>query len=167
MTAETSEPTAQCASCGAGVADDANYCMNCGRPLGALPPVRRLAPARIVESTALEVSEPQTALVPQQARSGALAALPRLAALAWRQPAVRSVVTTGASAVAVSLVWRVAGAALTGRRVSRALLTNADGVSPVVGELLRGAMPSKRLRRRGRRGAIVEEMVYVRRILQK
>jgi hypothetical protein len=129
---------------------------------------------RIVEADAPALDEqPQsaeTALATQGAqgeRPSALAALPRLAALAWRQPAVRSVVTTGASAVALSLVWRVAGAALTGGKARRALLPAGESLAPMVGDLLRGAAPSKRLRRRGRRGEVVEEVIYIRRIFRR
>jgi hypothetical protein len=126
---------------------------------------------RIVEADApVALSEQPT----QGERSGALAArlatAATLATAAWRQPVVRSAVTTGASAVALSLVWRVAGAALSGGKARRALLpTLAEGESlaPMVGELLRGATPSKRLRRRGRRGEIVEEVVYIRRVFRR
>jgi hypothetical protein len=37
----------------------------------------------------------------------------------------------------------------------------------MVGDLLRGATPSKRLRRRGRRGEVVEEVIYIRRIFRR
>ena len=165
-----------CPTCGASAAPDANYCIACGQPLQPLHerPVRRsLAPVRIIEAESQaepEEPRPETALVEQAEpaeQSRALAALPRLAALAWRQPAVRSAVTTGASAVALSLVWRVAGAALSGGKARRALLPAGESMAPLVGDLLRGATPSKRLRRRGRRGEIVEEVVYIRRIFRR
>jgi hypothetical protein len=82
---------------------------------------------------------------------------------------VRSAVKTGAGAVALSLVWRVAGAALRGGRARRLLASQmADAsLAPMVSELLRGATPARRLRRRGRRGEIVEEMIYVRRVFRR
>jgi hypothetical protein len=144
--------------------------MECGQPLSVRPGQRSLAPVRIVEADAMALSDttaaPDTALSQPSAPPGALANLPQLAALAWRQPAVRSVVKTGASAVALSLVWRVAGAALTGRRSARAL-ASSESLAPLVGEALRGATRGKRLRRRGRRGEIVEEIVYIRRIFRR
>ncbi len=172
-----------CALCGASATPDANYCMACGEPLQALQPLRArpgrrsLTRVRIVEADAVATSEqPQpdeTALAMRLTpgeRSSALATrLATLATAAWRQPVVRSAVTTGASAVALSLVWRVAGAALSGkaRRALLSTLTESESLAPMVGDLLRGATPGKRLRRRGRRGEIVEEVVYVRRIFRR
>lgn len=168
-----------CPTCGASAAPDANYCIACGQPLQPLhgrPSRRSLAPVRIIEAEsqtepdAPEEPQPETALATQAEPAEeprALAALPRLAALAWRQPVVRSAVTTGASAVALSLVWRVAGAALSGGKARRMLLPEGESMAPLVGDLLRGATPSKRLRRRGRRGEIVEEVVYIRRIFRR
>jgi len=176
-----------CALCGASATPDANYCMACGQPLQALQPMqplrarpgrRSLTRVRIVEADAVAPSEqPQpteTALAMRPApgeRSGALATrLGALATAAWRQPIVRSAVTTGASAVALSLVWRVAGAALSGGKARHALLptlTEGESLAPMVGDLLRGATPGKRLRRRGRRGEVIEEVVYIRRIFRR
>jgi hypothetical protein len=42
-----------------------------------------------------------------------------------------------------------------------------ESLAPMVNELLHGATPGKRLRRRGRRGEIIEEMVYVRRVFRR
>lgn len=158
-----------CAACGASATPDANYCITCGLPLQARPTLRSIASVRIVEADAPETPAPpqaETGLVTGE-RPATLAALPRLAALAWRQPAVRSAVTTGASAVAFSLVWRVAGAALARGKARRMLLPAGESLAPMVGELLQEAMPSKRLRRRGRRGEVVEEVIYVRRIFRR
>lgn len=95
-----------CAACGERATLDASYCVACGRPLQPRAISRSLTPApmRVVEADA---PAPPTTVAPADASP--LAALPRLAALAWRQPAVRSAVKTGASAVALSLVWRLAG----------------------------------------------------------
>ncbi|HEX8731806.1 MAG TPA: zinc ribbon domain-containing protein [Ktedonobacterales bacterium] len=155
-----------CAACGERATLDASYCVACGRPLQPRAISRSLTPApmRVVEADA---PAPPTTVAPADASP--LAALPRLAALAWRQPAVRSAVKTGASAVALSLVWRLAGAALTRGRARRMLLPPAgdESLAPLVGDLLRDATPGKRLRRRGRRGEIVEETVYIRRIFRR
>ncbi|MDE3229420.1 MAG: zinc ribbon domain-containing protein [Chloroflexota bacterium] len=155
-----------CAACGERATLDASYCVACGRPLQPHAISRSLTPApmRVVEADA---PAPPATVAPVE--TSPLAALPRLAALAWRQPAVRSAVKTGASAVALSLVWRLAGAALTRGRAQRLLLPPADSESlaPMVGDLLREATPGKRLRRRGRRGEIVEETVYIRRIFRR
>ncbi len=176
MAAGRLAPSPQCPQCGAEAAADANYCMDCGAALelaGTLPPrplPASLAPARIVESDGFDTSEASPvsmALAEQRSESNALARLPHLAAMAWRQPAVRRAVTTGASAVALSLVWRVAGAALSGRRASRALLAESDSLAPLVGDVLRGANLGKRLSRRARRGAVIEETLYIRRIVRR
>lgn len=180
MAPDVSSPSGMCPLCGANTTPDANYCVACGQPVQPVQPshprpaLRSLAPVRIIEAEAPDVSDPlestETALASRGERPTALAGrIASLAAVAWRQPVVRSAVTTGASAVALSLVWRVAGAALTGGKARRALLSElADGgVSPVVGELLRGAAPGKRLRRRGRRGEIIEEVVYIRRVFRR
>lgn len=166
----------QCPQCGAEATDDANYCMDCGAALELArtlaprlaPP--SLAPARIVESDGCEASDAAPApMAPAESRpeSNALALLPHLAAMAWQRPAVRRAVTTGASAVALSFVWRVAGAALSSRRASRAMLGESDGLAPLVGDVLRGAKLSKRLARRGRRGSVIEETLYIRRIIRR
>jgi hypothetical protein len=184
MEPDVVSPAPTCALCGASATPDANYCMACGEPMQPMQPRRArpgrrsLTRVRIVEADTVASSEqPQpteTALATRPAsdeRSGALTTrLATLATAAWRQPVVRSAVTTGASAVALSLVWRVAGAALSGGRARRALLptlTEGESLAPMVGDLLRGATPGKRLRRRGRRGEIVEEVVYIRRIFRR
>lgn len=162
-----------CAMCGAGAAPDASYCVACGQPLQTRLGRRNLTSVRIVEAEAqTEAESPQsetqaeTALTTQDGeRMSALAA--RLATLAWRQPVVRAAVQTGASALALSVVWRVAGAALAGGKARRALLPAANSLAPMVGDLLREAAPSKRLRRRGRNGEIVEEVIYIRRIMRR
>lgn len=165
-----------CAACGTSAALDANYCIACGLPLHARPTLRSLTSVRIVEADAPDAPDaPDVPGTPASAetgltasaRPGALAALPRLPTLAWRQPAVRSAVTTGASAVALSLVWRVAGAALTRGMARRMPLPAGESLAPMVGELLNGATPSKRLRRRGRRGEVIEEVIYVRRMFRR
>jgi hypothetical protein len=180
---DVSSPLSACPACGASATREASYCVACGQP------IRRLAQVRIVEADGSAPSaqpDEQPDEQPDPMNTMALATgatsgepsltlgerLTTLASVAWRQPAVRSAVTTGASAVALSLVWRVAGAALRGGRARRMLLAQAEreSLAPMVNELLRGATPGKRLRRRGRRGRrgeIIEEMVYVRRIFRR
>ncbi|HEX8982726.1 MAG TPA: zinc ribbon domain-containing protein [Ktedonobacterales bacterium] len=176
MAAGRLSPSPRCSQCGAKANDDANYCMDCGAALelaGTLTPRLAspgLAPARIVESDGLDASDAAPApmeLVESRPESNALALLPHLAAMAWQRPAVRRAVTTGASAVALSFVWRVAGAALSSRRASGAMLGESDGLAPLVGDVLRGAKLSKRLGRRGRRGSVIEETLYIRRITRR
>jgi hypothetical protein len=174
---DVSSPQSACPACGASATREASYCVACGQP------IRRLAPVRIVEADGGPAPSAPTEEQPDPMNSMALATgatpgeapltlgerLTSLASVAWRQPAVRSAVTTGASAVALSLVWRVAGAALRGGRARRMLLAQAEreSLAPMVNELLHGATPGKRLRRRGRRGEIIEEMVYVRRVFRR
>ncbi len=179
MAAGRLSPTPQCPQCGAVATDDANYCMDCGAALdlaGALTPrlaSASLAPARIVESDGFDTSDvtpaspASPAVAEHRQESNALALLPHLAAMAWQRPAVRRAVTTGASAVALSFVWRIAGAALSSRRTSRTLLGESDGLAPLVGDALRGAKLSKRLARRGRRSSVIEETLYIRRIVRR
>ncbi len=179
MASNVSTPALRCPTCGADTVHAAEVCLACGQPLVARSGgARSLAPVRIVEadapapreraqSPAVELAVRPPAEAMQSERPGARALLPRLAALAWRQPAVRSVVKTGASAVALSLVWRVTGAALTSGRARRALAPTTESLAPMVGDLLRGATPSKRLRQRGRRGEVVEEIVYIRRVFRR
>lgn len=181
MAPDVSSPLSACPACGASATREASYCVACGQP------IHRFAPVRIVEADGgPEPSAPldeQPEEQPGATHQLALATgatpgessltlgerLTTLASVAWRQPAVRSVVTTGASAVALSLVWRVAGAALRGGRARRLLLAQAEreSLAPMVNELLREATPGKRLRRRGRRGEIIEEIVYVRRVFRR
>ena len=180
MAPDVSSPSGMCPLCGAHTTPDANYCVACGQPLQPPQPrsaLRSLAPMRIIEAEAPEegdapeAAEMALATQGEQGEQGVALAgrLASLAAVAWRQPVVRSAVTTGASAVALSLVWRVAGAALTGGKARRALLRELanEGAAPMVGQLLRDAAPGKRLRRRGRRGEIIEEVVYIRRVFRK
>jgi hypothetical protein len=173
MAPDVSSPLSACPACGASATREASYCVACGQP------IRRLAAVRVVEADGLEPSatpdeRPGQMALASEATHGMKALtlgerLTTLASVAWRQPAVRSAVKTGAGAVALSLVWRVAGAALRGGQARRMLLAQAESESlaPMVNELLRGATPGKRLRRRGRHGEIVEEMVYVRRVFRR
>lgn len=107
------------------------------------------------ESTAL-------AVVPQHRPRSVLAMVSRASALAWRQPAVRVVVQTGASAVALSVALRVAGRLVTSRS-ARQLATQA--ALPHLTELL--APGEQRVPRRGRGIEVSETFIYVRRITRR
>src|SRR5579884_1167271 len=77
-------------------------------------------PIRISYMPARVESRESRALVPAKLQYPALARLAQLPALAWRQPAVRSAVKTGASAVALSVAVRAAGRVLASRAAREA-----------------------------------------------
>jgi hypothetical protein len=105
------------------------------------------------------------AIVPAVSAHPALVTLARLPARAWRQPAVRSAVKTGASAVALTLAFRLAGRLVVsrgGRQVAR------DGLLPLVAEMLQPREPERPERRRGRgSGEVSETLVYMRRTIRQ
>src|SRR5262249_7132222 len=70
----------------------------------------------------VEVPESTTALalVPREHPRSVLGRLSHAGALAWRQPVVRAVVRTGASAVALSVALRMAGHLVRSRGLQRA-----------------------------------------------
>jgi hypothetical protein len=109
----------------------------------------------VPESTAL-------AVVPQQRPRSVLAALSHAGVVAWRQPAVRAVVRTGASAVALSVALRVAGRLVTSRS-ARQIATQA--ALPGLTELL--APGEQRVARRGRDVEVSETFIYMRRITRR
>lgn len=143
-----------------GAAGVAERCALCGCPL--------VAPDSHTETRLL--GAPQVAaLVDFEGRApvrvdsgGPLRSIPQLAALAWSRPAVRSVVKTGASAVALSLAWRLLGSGLAARRAAKAVQLSDDLPGTLAG-LLGETRPVRRLLRRGRSGRIVEEVIYIRR----
>src|SRR5579885_3586837 len=111
-----------------------------------------VAESAVPASTALTV-------VSQQRPRSVLTALSHAGAVAWRQPVVRSVVRTGASAVALSVVLRVAGRLVTSRTARRVATSAA---LPALTELLE---PGERpIGRRGRDIEVSETFIYVRRI---
>ncbi len=102
----------------------------------------------IAESTALTV-------VPQPRSRSVLAAISHAGALAWRQPAVRAAVRTGASAIAFSVALQVAGRLVAGRNARHAV---TQAALPGLMDLLKpGERHAPRPRRR--RGVEVTETV--------
>jgi hypothetical protein len=111
------------------------------------------------------------ALVPIQPAHPTLAALSRLPALAWRQPAVRAAVRTGASALALSLALRLAGRWATGRGARQAVRTSAllplgDIAGDMVSEGLDRSERRRVARRHRRRAHVTETFVYMRRTVR-
>lgn len=105
-----------------------------------------------------------TALVARaEKRTSLLARLPELSLIAWQQPAVRSAVTTGAGAIALSLAMRVARQWLLEPRRRG---TVADSLVPPLGDLLR---PAEREQRQWpRRGVeVTETFIYIRRSFRR
>lgn len=92
--------------------------------------------------------------------ASALASLPGLAVAAWRQPAVRSVVKTGGSAVALTIATRLAGRLLAqrGRSPVQGLVTMTD--------LLPATDATTRGRRWRERGEVTEAFIYIRRTVR-
>ena len=102
--------------------------------------------------TALTVAQPATLPLPVR--------LAELSVAAWRQPAVRAAIKTGASALALSLAMRAARRALT-RSPSRRLA--ARPTLPALSDLLPRETPDGR-----ERGTIViETFVYIRRVVRR
>ncbi|HEX6819129.1 MAG TPA: hypothetical protein VF120_12195 [Ktedonobacterales bacterium] len=137
---------------------------------------------RIVESTVdgheLRVSymparitrDGQRALVPSKPAYPVLAALANLPTLAWRQPAVRSAVKTGASAVALTVVLRVVGRVAGRMLASRGAREVArESLLPALADLIAPAETNPlplRGSRRGRRARgeqVSEVFIYMRR----
>lgn len=116
-----------------------------------------VAASRVSTLPSVVLPSPGAALAPM------LRALPRLPALAWRQPVVRAAVRTGASAVAVSLATRMATHWLTRRVGRQALSQNALEMLPLLGDGL-GEHALHPRRGRGQR-VTVETFVYLRRTI--
>lgn len=109
------------------------------------------------EVNALTVSEPSSRFtLPVPVR------LAELSVAAWRQPAVRAAVKTGASALALSLAMRAARRALI-RPTARRAVTRA--VLPALTDLLQPEVPNERDHERG--AVVVETFVYMRRVVRR
>lgn len=163
-----------CQTCQTAVEDATALCPQCGERL-ARPAADAMASATmdevmdgvtvvdgVVESASYALTrreEPPRSL---------LAALPRVTALAWRQPVVRAAVRTGASAVALSVATRLASRWLLGRRSpgarSLAELPLSALTDSLTDSLTRGSEP--RGLRRSRRGRVIvsETFIYTRRV---
>lgn len=145
-------------------------CPTCG---GTMREVEAGDAVDVVEATAeIGTGEPAAGLdasgVPDPLAVAATSermALPvsvRLAELtfaAWRQPAVRAAVKTGASALALSLAMRAARHALLRPSTRRVVLRP---VLPTLSDLL----PSEADARRERGPVVIETFVYVRRVVR-
>ena len=143
-----------CPTCQSALAEIAEACPTCGddlRPIEATDTVLSVEGAARADaipdspdapSLVGEAETDRASLLPVVSRRGdtrAIARLPQLSVLAWRQPGVRAAVKTGAGAIALSLAMRAAGRMLTDRR-SRSLASRA--VTSLLGEQLRPARPS-------------------------
>lgn len=145
---------------GDGIGGTVERCAICGHPLVLSDPhseVRLLGAPQVAALVDFEDRAPS-----RVNGSGPLRAIPQLAALAWRRPAIRSVVKTGASAVAFSLLWRLLGSGLAARRAAKTVQLS-DDLPGTLASLLGETRPVRRLWRRGRRGRVVEEVIYIRR----
>lgn len=124
-----------------------------------------VAPAWVAEDTIVaEVHAPDSTaltIVSQQPQRSVLAALAHAGAVAWRQPAVRAAVRTGATAVALSVALRMAGR-LVMSRSARQLA--AQAALPGLAELLEPG--DQRVARRGR-GEVTETFIYIRRVTRR
>lgn len=102
-------------------------------------------------------------LAPELPTRSALARISQAGAWAWRQPAVRSAVRTGASAVALSMALRIAGRLVTSRN-ARQLATQA--ALPGLRELLESSA-ERQAAYHGREAEVTETFIYVRRITRR
>lgn len=163
----------ECAHCHTELWADDRVCPACGRPAGA---VER---ASVVEGTVISNTEEMArkanrsievsprgskeVLDPMRPTHPAVAALARLPALAWRQPAVRSAVRTGASAVALTVALRLASRWATSRGARRVAREN---LMPGLADLLAQDANGHAVVRRGRTGEVTETFIYFRRTVR-
>lgn len=104
-----------------------------------------------VASTALAVRPASRELSPALSRAG------QFAVAAWRQPAVRAAVKTGASAVALSLAMRIARQALASPSARRTVVRDA---LPSLSDLFHSGNETP-----GGRYVVVETYIYMRRVV--
>ena len=125
-----------------------------------------VAPAWVAEGNIVaEVVVPESTaltIAPQQPQRSVLAALAHAGAVAWRQPAVRAAVRTGATAVALSVALRMAGRLVTSRS-ARQVATQA--ALPGLAELLEPG--DQRVARHGRGSEVTETFIYTRRVTRR
>lgn len=158
-------------------------CPDCG---GALRPVTNAADAAVTrenlaqqawhggalddEAQLEQVEQIERALVvrrPPEAPVTMFERVTALPALAWRQPAVRSVVKTGAGAVALALVARAARRWLAGPPRGRGA---GERLLPAIADALGSSQNGPRPRRE--RGSddgavVVETFIYARRVIRR
>jgi hypothetical protein len=147
---------------------------------GRIAPIREHAAPGAVDTSIM--ASASRALVAVKSDPPPFIALSRLPALAWRQPAVRAAVRTGASALALSLALRLAGRWAMSHG-ARQMVRQAGHASllPALSEMLnegldqgngahgvRGMREMKRRRtiRRVRRGQVTETLIFIRRTVQ-
>lgn len=166
-----------CPSCQLVVAEAPEACPACG---GGLRDVGAADAVELVEATASFASADtgagasthagtagsETRAVARLPRreTPALARLAELPALAWRQPAVRSAVRTGAGALALSLMVHAARTLITSRR-ARGQVT--EGMVPAVLRALQPQTQGQRGDDRGQAAVIVETIIYVRQTVRR
>jgi hypothetical protein len=166
----------KCAFCQHELRAGEPMCPACGRPTrdaeapaevriveGSIEPSGEVQLA-YMPSRAVPASGENRALVPTAPVQSALAALAHLPRLAWQQPVVRSAVTTGASAVALTVALRLAGrlvASQGGRRAASRVAS--DTLLPALAEMLQRGAREPITVRRGRAGEVTETFIYMRR----
>ncbi len=160
---------------------EAVQCATCGQvhPSTSAHPVAVVVDGTITNETVEEV-EPSTlngrsdggAEVPEstqralvlsmssQTRS-ILSRVPQAAAIAWQQPAVRTVVKTGTSAVALSLLTKLAGRWLASRGARGAVASTA---APSLGDWLRSGELAPRARNQSSVTHVSETFIYIHRV---
>jgi hypothetical protein len=161
-----------CPECQLVVGEESAACPACG---GLLRDVQRADAVEAVEAMALltaptesaadssraMVQVPVRSALPALSRMAGLAGLP---ALAWRQPAVRAAVRTGASVLVLSLAVRAARAVIQSRRPPQAV---AEGMLPLLSDLMQRRDGESRAARDGQPVAVVETFIYVRRVVRR
>lgn len=153
-----------CPTCQAVVDAADALCPACARPqphAATRDPLVIEAAGAQSPAAATGASTTPRALVPVRAVQNPLrTVLPQLPALVWRQPAVRAIARTGASAVALSVALRLVGHWARARRLA------AEGtVTHRLAEDLLGLPPQPA--HHARRGIISEEtLVYLRRTVR-
>lgn len=160
-----------CPACQAVLASGVERCPSCD---AALRQASAADSTALVEAEAVTLAaepevqrEPGTAIVVRGAQGRALAPLARmtrLPALAWRRPAVRAAVKTGASAVALSLALRAARTLLAARRQAARQPAPASSLLPALADLLRAPEPSRAAggHDRGQARVVSETIIYIR-----
>lgn len=169
-----------CPTCQTVMRVDEALCPTCG---DAIHPIRATDVVEVVESSATSAAFAErvdfdtsgdTVITITGAMDAALVAsgkkpmsllarLPELSLLAWRQPAIRSAVKTGAGAIMLSLTMRAARQWLLEPRRRR---TATDSLRPALGELLRPTVREQR-RWQGRGVEVTETFIYIRRTLRR
>lgn len=162
-----------CPTCQMAVRDSYDYCPTCG---GTMRDVAETDDIEVVEVTAEVMPETPTTSTSQPATNDdiirtlavrrpsgeltpTLSRAREVALAAWRQPAVRAAVRTGASAVALSLAMRIARQALASPRARRTVTRTA---LPALSDFFR-----PEAERPTGEYEVVETIFYMRRIVRR